>query len=260
MPQKEQAKTTFETPDHASNKLRRHKIRGRAIKVGAEVVASAAVGLSLVGALSQTAHARILEGGPSAPLINKGGPKPNHPLNSVANRPGKFIREEIGVAYTEVYKSPIGEIEIIGNDNFIEQTRAALDLLQFKAPDYFKMVVDNMGIILRVKTGSSIQVEKTPPRFFASDRLFESGTAWYAGDIVHDANHARQWRTYHYAHHPNEIVPRDVYYGEKAERECIAVQAKALAEIGAPQDQIDWLVEHAADSRYWDTPANAREY
>ncbi|MBI2589022.1 hypothetical protein HYW35_02360 [Candidatus Saccharibacteria bacterium] len=245
---------------HPAPEKKKRKLGG----LGHKVLAAAGSGvatITLMGGPNQTqvAHARIFEGGPNAPLINKGGPKPNHPLSLVANRPSKFMREEINAVYTEIYKSPVGEIKIIGNDNFIEQTKAALDLLQSKAPDYFKMVVDNMGIILRVKSGSSIQVEKTPPRFFASDRLFEAGTAWFASTMVHDGNHALQYRKYE-KEHPGQVVPEDVFFGEKAELECIAIQADALTEIGAPQWQIDWLTNYAAQTKYWNIPNNQHDW
>jgi hypothetical protein len=194
-----------------------------------------------------------------ASTVSLMGALPHSAAASPTEHPSHFLQTEIDEIHTQFYESGQGSIEIIGNDNFIEQTTAALDLLQAKAPEYFQLVVKNMGIILRVKTGSSMQVDENPPRFFASDRLFEAGIPWYAGDIVHDANHERQWRSYHEAH-PNEPVPTDVFYGEKAEKECIAVQAKVLKEIGAPKDQIDWLVNHAADTHYWTTPASQHNY
>lgn len=236
--------------------------RSRARRVGAEVMTFAAVGLSVVGGLSNPAHAAIFGNGPKAGLSHKGGPSSGSKTQfggDLPSRPNMFIQGEINAPYSEVYKSPVGQIEIIGNDNFVEQTRAALDLLQLKAPDYFKMVVDNMGVILRVKFGSSMNPWDNPPRFFASDKLFHAGTAWYAGSIVHDANHSKQWHDY-IKKHPGQNVPNSVFSGEKAELECIALQAKALAEVGAPQNQIDYLLNVAAKNKYWETPSNQHDY
>ncbi|MBI2589046.1 hypothetical protein HYW35_02495 [Candidatus Saccharibacteria bacterium] len=158
----------------------------------------------------------------------------------------------------EVYDSPSGKITIIGNGNFIQQSRAALDLLQNKTPNHFKLVVDNMGMILQVDRGSGMNPWFDPTIFFATDEQFRPGTSWYAGVLVHDANHSIQWKDYKKAH-PNQPVPPDIYSGETAERECTKIQLAALEQIGAPQDQIDWA-KAALETRYWEIPHEKRDW
>lgn len=241
---------------------RTNGLKHHAKTMGAELMVASVAGISLLGGLATTAHSSILENGPKVISTNRGGTSSGSKTQldgGLPGRPNMFIQGEINTPYTEIYRSPVGEIQIIGNDNFVEQTKAALDLLQTEAPDYFKMVVDNMGVILRVKFGSGMNPWDNPPRFFASDKLFASGTAWYAGSIVHDANHSKQWHDY-IKKHPGQYVPESVFSGEKAELECIALQAKALEEIGAPQVQIDYLLNTAAKSKYWETPTNTHDY
>lgn len=54
-------------------------------------------------------------------------------------------------------------------------------------------------------------------------------------------------------------MPDWVHSGEAAERECLAIQADVLAQIGASQNQIDY-VNHVAETRYWEKPYNQHDW
>ncbi len=140
MPEQEQKSTTPETPVHISRKSKRIK------RAGAKAFTFAAMGLSLAAAFPHSGGAEVSHRSSRNVQIDKD--------------------EVLTTKITKNYESPFGKIEIIGNENFVKQTTDTLDLLQSKAPDYFKMVVDNMGVILRVLHGSGMNPWENPPRFF----------------------------------------------------------------------------------------------
>ena len=80
-------------------------------------------------------------------------------------------------------------VEVIGNDDFIGQTRIALNLLEKKAPDALRKVQKYVGIIEQGKH-SGMWAYKDPPRFVVNDRTAFFSETWYAGSIAHDATHS----------------------------------------------------------------------
>ncbi len=183
---------------------------------------------------------------------------PHSGMAEASYYPNRAVQMDVNETQTKTYESSFGNIKITGTEDFIEQTSAALALLQSRAPDYFKMVVENMGEIVRVRRGSGMNPWDNPPRFFASDRLFEGGIPWGAGDIAHDANHSRQWARYA-KEHPGQPVPDAVHSGEEAERECLKIQSEVLLQIDAPKNQIDY-VNRVIETRYWEEPAYKHDY
>lgn len=233
MTKPEQNSTTPETPVHPPKKKQR-TIR----RAGAEALAFATMGLSLAGAFPHSGDATVSHRSSREVFIDKD--------------------EKQATKFTIIFESPAGKIKITGNENFIQETTFALALLQSKAPEDLKRVVDNVGIILSVLHGSGINSWEKSPRFFVSDRLFEAGTAWYASVIVHDAVHSElyhQWAK----NHPGQRVPDSVYAGKAAELKCLKIQAGVLAKIGGPQWQIDY-VNNVAKTKYWEKPYNQRDW
>ncbi len=142
-------------------------------------------------------------------------------------------------------------IKIQGDATCHQQTEAALNYLKNRAPDYFTMVEKYIGEVDCVEAGSGINAFEHPPRFLAGRATREAGTEWYAGALVHDANHSKLFNDYKKQHPLDGDPPASVWTGENAERLCIEVQVKALHEAGAPQWVFDSL-KKSLDSRYWE--------
>jgi len=159
------------------------------------------------------------------------------------------IPEEI--SYIEPY-----EIEIIGDNDFIEKTNQALDLLENKAFVHYTVVIRYIGIIEWADTGSGMFAWEDPPRYKVGEATVDAGTIWYAGTIVHDSIHSKQYNDY-LAENPSGPVPDEVWTGESAEAKCLNVQYDALEKIGAGQQTLDYI-KNAIDTKYWEVPYEDR--
>lgn len=72
---------------------------------------------------------------------------------------------------------------------------------------------------------------------------------WYAGTIVHDANHSKLYHDY-LAAYPSSVVPDDVWIGRSAEKQSLDVQYDVLIKIGADYNALNY-VKNVIDSEYW---------
>jgi hypothetical protein len=132
-----------------------------------------------------------------------------------------------------------GGIKIKGNSEFTAQTRAALTLLEQKAPDAFGKIQTYVGIIEQGEH-SGMWAWEQPPRYEVGDATAFFSVSWYASTIAHDATHSELYTQYQAAH-PGESVPEDAYGGVEIERFCIGYQLDVAKRIGAPQSEIDYL-------------------
>jgi hypothetical protein len=132
-----------------------------------------------------------------------------------------------------------GDIKIKGNSDFVLQTRAALTLLEQKAPDAFQKIQTYVGIIEQGKH-SGMWAWENPPRYEVGDATAFFSITWYASTIAHDATHSELYAVYQAAH-PSLPVPEDAYGGVKIERFCIDYQLEVSKRISAPQSEIDYL-------------------
>jgi len=135
--------------------------------------------------------------------------------------------------------SSYGGIKIKGNSEFVAQTRAALTLLEQKAPDTFIKIQTYVGIIEQGQH-SGMWAWENPPRYEVGDATAFFSVTWYASTIAHDATHSELYAQYQAAH-PGETVPEDAYGGVPIERFCIGYQLDVAKRISAPQSEIDYL-------------------
>jgi hypothetical protein len=87
-------------------------------------------------------------------------------------------------------------IQVIGSEDFIAQTNAALELLQRCAPDALETADEYLNAI-RESDRSGMEVESgtflaSLSTAFAPDYSLPAQVFWYAGSIVHDARHSWQ--------------------------------------------------------------------
>jgi hypothetical protein len=130
-------------------------------------------------------------------------------------------------------------IKIIGTEEFVAQTHAALDLLEEKDASAFKKIQTYIGIIEQ-GGHSGMWAWETPPRYEVGDSTAFYSVTWYASTIAHDATHSELYHEYEAAH-PGEPVPQGAFAGIEIERFCNGYQLEVLKRIGAPQSEVDYM-------------------
>ncbi|TFG67952.1 MAG: hypothetical protein E4H27_08440 [Anaerolineales bacterium] len=129
-------------------------------------------------------------------------------------------------------------IEIIGTQEFIDQTTQALSLLQTASPEGYQKIETYVGVIQQDEHSGMFAYED-PPRYTVGARTANYSTTWYASTIAHDATHSELY--HEYIAKNGEPVPDDVWTSVAAEQFCIAYQLKILKEIGGPANEVDYL-------------------
>ena len=143
-------------------------------------------------------------------------------------------------------------VSIVGDAAFTAETRAALALLQSRAPSYVSEVQSEIQTILSVSRGSGMDAPIRTYRVgaetaFAPGFSIEQQVAWYASTIVHDAHHGA---LYHAGH---------AWTGKGAELECLGRQRDVLALIErgtTMRDYVQSLILGAdyPANQYWTSP------
>ena len=138
-------------------------------------------------------------------------------------------------------------IIIEGDATFKINTQAALDFIRNYDLETFKMVARYIGVI-RQGSSSGMWAWLDPPTFVVGRATSDSSTIWYAGTIVHDAVHSKQYHQHLaiYGH-----VPYEVWTGMDAEMEALDIQISFLRRVGAPESYISWL-ESLIGVSWWD--------
>ena len=132
-----------------------------------------------------------------------------------------------------------GEIKILGNPEFVTQTRAALALLEEKDPEAFNKIQTYIGIIEHGEH-SGMWAWEIPPRYEVGDATAFYSVTWYASTIAHDATHSELYAQYQIAH-PGQPVPQEAFSGVEIERFCNGYQLEVLKHIDAPQSEIEYM-------------------
>lgn len=192
------------------------------------------------------------------PYVLPPGP-PMLPLRFVAEALGAHVEWDDGLSRATITIGgpvpPRAPPEIRGDDDFVQDTRQALALLEERAPAYYDLVVEYIRVVEQVERGSGIRVAEK--RFFVGKATVKAGTTWYAGVLVHDAAHSKLYHDYLRDNPGTSGVPREVHSGRDAEAICLSVQYKALLRLVAPR----YILEHvmsALDREYWLVPQSER--
>ena len=142
-------------------------------------------------------------------------------------------------------------VAIVGDDDFVAHTRAALALLASEVPENYAQVVAHIDTVESVDAGSGMDVfTKTfrvgdvtayAPGYGPDDQVL-----WLAGTIVHDACHSRLY------------TDGEEYIGRDAELACLIDQLAALEMLSgfAFENYIGSLIEGVDDpgNDYWNDP------
>lgn len=159
----------------------------------------------------------------------------------------------------------IKRIEIRGDETCQSQTYDALHLLGEKAPEYLKMVADNIGVIDCQPSDSGMHVYEDKPRFQVGPAVSGSGRVWYAGAIVHDAYHSKLFSDYRELHPGTKLVPYNVYGNRNGENQCLRQQIAVIKLIGGtnPPEYIRTYIdnlEKVIDTEYWLAPHDDKHW
>lgn len=119
------------------------------------------------------------------------------------------------------------KITIRGNEEFINSTIEALQLLKEKVPEAYELVLKYVGDIVSFKPSRVFPdtLELGPTYVLIGASYSEGPVAEYAAGIAHEAYHCE---LYMKAKKENldRDVPYDVYGGEQAEGSCLQYQCE----------------------------------
>lgn len=179
-----------------------------------------------------------------------------------ANKPGTDAQPH-EASTTTVHSDPEQDrpdktIAVLGDQECQDDTQAALNLLSTAAPESYQTAIDYIDVIECVAQGSGMAAYEESPKFIVGDATRQSGTVWYASAIVHDATHSELYHQFEAAN-PGQPVPADVWTGEQAEATCLAAQAQALTDMGAPAATIDFVLD-SLETRYWEVENEDRTW
>jgi hypothetical protein len=136
-------------------------------------------------------------------------------------------------------------VDVRGDEGFVEQTRAALELLAADAPDAHQKILTFVGVIEQGQH-SGMWAFENPPRYEVGEATASSSLTWYASTIAHDATHSELYYTYRQAH-PGQAIPQEAWADVASERFCIAYQLDVAARIGAPASETEYLASLTGD-------------
>lgn len=136
-------------------------------------------------------------------------------------------------------------VDIIGREAFVQQTEAALALLESNAPDAYEKILTFVGGIEQGQH-SGMWAFENPPRYEVGDATAFSTLTWYASTIAHDATHSQLYYEYLRAH-PGDPIPQEAWADVESERFCIAYQLDVATRIGAPASEIEYLAGLTGD-------------
>jgi hypothetical protein len=131
------------------------------------------------------------------------------------------------------------KIEIIGSPRYVSRITQFLKLLKEKAPRAFITVRKYIGRIEDGFPSGMAAWESTPTYFCNKKTAFAETVTFGASCIVHEAHHSKLYLDYKKKY--KKTPPRSVDSGRKIELECIKRQIVAAKQIGAPDDEIQYL-------------------
>jgi hypothetical protein len=153
-------------------------------------------------------------------------------VTSIPKNWNKFIK-----GFTsEFYR---GDIEILGEKDFVEYICQALDLIYKKSFEAYQVIVKYIGQI-REYPYTGMCVHSIPPICFLSRIVAYPSSTWAASCIAHEAYHSKLYNDY-LSNNPHSYVPHEIYSGQKIELECNVFQLEVSYAINSPQEEIDWL-------------------
>lgn len=140
--------------------------------------------------------------------------------------------------------SIIAGLKIDGDANCVAKTNEAINLLKIKLPDQYASLAKYVTLIKCDKFTStpkySVKKGKGLTEFRIDPKTVDAGPVWYAGAIVHETCHARQfqeWEAIKASLSPEELEREK---NRDLEKECFAVSYDVLKKLDADQSTLDY--------------------
>ncbi|PYN90604.1 MAG: hypothetical protein DMD87_01410 [Candidatus Rokuibacteriota bacterium] len=83
-------------------------------------------------------------------------------------------------------------------------------------------------------------------------------TAYLASGLAHEAHHCRLYWSYR-EREPRREVPREVFTGEEAERQCLEYQIAVLKQLGETEEVTE-RVRESIKTGYWNVAWHERTW
>lgn len=125
-----------------------------------------------------------------------------------------------------------GNAAFIPDPEFGQKIRSALDLLKEKAAANFASLTAVVDKIVAIdKSGADVYVSTVQ----IARPTFDSTLTWLASVLVHEAEHIAQRKA------------KKKWTGREAERECNRIQLETLRLLGAPENEIAYLLAQTGE-------------
>lgn len=149
----------------------------------------------------------------------------------------------------------VGHILILGSEEFYEQTKQAMELLQRKDPASYQLVNEHLAVIATfTHSGTSSFLGRGI--FLAGEPSVTGSLVWYASVLVHEATHVYLYRarkTWQEKFLPSPALR------EREEVICLDNQERGLRKLGADAWTLKWVRE-GKHRHYWDVPFLERDW
>jgi hypothetical protein len=178
-------------------------------------------------------------------------------LNGLPGRIGilwRVVRALLGKRH--VY----GNITIYGNEDFINLTIKALELLREIIPDTYQLVGKHIGdIVSGTPSGVFTSMRWLGPTFVTISPSCSNGsTREYAGVLAHEAYHCELYSNAERGGLGSH-VERSVYSGENAERLCLQYQCDVLRKLGMSEVEVQ-AYQGLIRTKWWEVPYEKRDW
>jgi hypothetical protein len=123
----------------------------------------------------------------------------------------------------------ISDSRHIRDPEFTGKITRAMQLLQRRAAGAYSTLNANVGRI-RAHRHSGMDVRARPPTITIARTTFDASLTWLASVLAHESMHSVQYKA------------RRPHTGVEAEQECNQHQLSVLRQIGAPQSEINHML------------------
>ena len=144
--------------------------------------------------------------------------------------------------------SIIAGLRIAGDQNCVTKTNEAINLLRDRDPDNYEELASRIDLIKCDKFATRPQYNLKDGKGFREFRIdkrtMDAGAIWYAGIIVHETCHARQFQEFEKIKYNLSPEQAERERNKDLEAECAVVQAESLKKLEAEE----YMINHVESS------------
>jgi hypothetical protein len=151
-------------------------------------------------------------------------------------------------------KHVYGNVTIRGNEDFINLTVRAMELLEKTVPETYQLVQKHIG----TPSGVFVDMLWLGPTFvIIGPSGSNKSTPEYAGVLAHEADHCELYSNAERSDLGSHVEP-SVYSGENAEKLCLQYQCDVLRKLGMSEVEVQDY-EGLIHTKWWEVPYEKRE-